>query len=278
MSLRDGTIVAVYAAALASGCSTVIPLQTASTVAPGAYRVAAQATTTPYCSWSLTPVESCQSTPGAGFGGPAVVPELRLGGRYGVADGIDLGASVHTIPAPEGAFRGGFFVEGKYEALSSGSAEGEGRALLSAGLGGGVTTGLPTSTRPALTQVELALPVFLGLQRGGVEWVFSPRLIQRFAFADVDGDGRRDALPVTELGIAAGVFTRASPSLFVQLGYSAPLSALHQGPFTLAIGAALDLPAPRRTAPAEAEASEDAGRSAPAPRSVPRSESRGDGR
>lgn len=222
------------AAALLCGCSTVIPAQTASTVDPGGYRVGGQLTAAPYCTLGGTPIESCQSAPSA------PLPEVRLSGRYGLAPAWDLGLSLHAVPAPASGFRGGAFLDGKYLLWASG--EGDTRALLSLGLGGGLSTGLPTATRPSLTQVELALPLFAGWQTRSLEWVLSPRVVERLAFADVEGDGNRDLLPVTELGLSVALFTRTRPAFFAQVGYSAPTTALTRGPFSLAVGLTLDVP------------------------------------
>lgn len=240
---------AALGVALFCGCATVIPAQTASTVAPGSYRLGAQVTATPYCTVGTTPIESCQAAPTAGNGTPAaLLPEVRLSGRYGLARGWDLGFSAHAVPSPGGAFRAGAFVDGKHELWSSRA--GDTRTLVSIGLGGGLTAGLPTATRAGLTQVEVAVPVFAGWQMPSVEWVLSPRVVERLAFADVDGDGRRELLPVTDLGLALGVFTRSTPSFFAQLAYTAPTSALAQGPLTLGIGVTVDV---ERAAPARAE-------------------------
>lgn len=229
------------ALALLCGCSTVIPAQTASTVSPGSYRIGAQLTGTPYCSVTATPLEACQRAPTSGYGATLSVfaPELRVNGRYGVAEGWDLGLSLHSVPNFAGGFRAGAFVDGKRELHSR--PMGGGRGLLSIGLGGGLTVGPPNPSRPGFTQLELALPLFAGWQTDTVEWVVSPRLIERFGFSDVDGDGAREVLPLTEVGLSAALFTRSQPAFFVQAGYSAPVSGLSQGPFTLGLGVTFDV-------------------------------------
>lgn len=216
---------------LAAGCGTVIPLQTASTVPRGSYRVGGQLNVAPWCSVTSS-LTLCQVAPLGAPGTPVVpMPELRLNGRYGAADRLDLGLSLHVLPAP---FRAGAFLDGKLELWSR--PHGEGRQVLSLGLGAGVTAGPSFAGTPGISQVELGLPLFYGHPLGPVDLVGSARVLERLAFVDTLSGGPREVLGVTELGLTAGVLTRGNPGVGVQLGYSASVGLLDRGPFSLSVG------------------------------------------
>jgi uncharacterized protein YceK len=239
-----------------SGCATVIPLQTASTVPPHAFRLGAQATLPGYCTFSLAP-QNC--TESIGTIALPFVPELRASARMGVTPWADAGASVHGLVRSSMAVVGGL-LDAKARFLQM--PMGAGELIGSGGLGLGVTAGLPIagSGLPGLTQVEIAVPLFFGYRRGGVEWIASPRLVDRMRFADIDGDGQREVLSVIEPGIALGVVGGGAWKWSVQIEYHAPIDYLADGPILLGIGFLFDVGmAPRETDEPEADTLEDGG-------------------
>lgn len=233
--MHDGPVrswwILVTAVTLA-GCATYAPLQTASTVTPGKYRLGAQVTGAPYCTLSLSPM-LCTELPRA-----ITVPELRLSARTGLVPRLDAGASVHARMAGETPV-GGLALDAKGEAWSH--PLGEGRLLISGALGAGGTFGPGLPGRAGITQLEFALPLFLAYDRPGSEWLFSPRFVQRFRFIDVTGDSRREALGASELGFALGYVSKGTWSWGVQLEYHAPLAVPLRGPLTLTVGLLFDV-------------------------------------
>lgn len=230
--VRAGWILGVTAVLAASGCATYVPLQTASTVAPGRYRVGAQVTGAPYCTLSTDPA-LCSELPRN-----TTLPELRLSGRTGLARSLDAGATVHARMAGDSPIAG-LSLDGKAEAWSH--PLGTGRLLVSGGLGAGGSFGPGSADRPGVTQLEVAVPVFFAYDRPGSEWLFSPRLVQRVRFIDITGDPRREALGASELGFAVGYVSKGSWQWAVQLEYHAPLAVPLRGPLTLSVGMLFDV-------------------------------------
>ena len=131
----------ILGAALAGliGCATVGTVQTAETLGAGAYEVA------------LEP-----SVAGAGSGGEASYwPSVGVSGRYGVTDGVDVGARVSASGL---ALGGRFALRGPEDGVT---------VVLAPSVGG----------RPLVGYGELSLPLLVGVpMRGGDQLVLGPKL------------------------------------------------------------------------------------------------------
>ena len=226
-----------FGCVLATGCSTVLPAQTASTVAPGAYRLGAQLSASPWCGTSFPP--QCASLPNG-----IPVPELKLSGRHGISDGVDLGLTASasaTLPGGSFSFdarpasvRLGVMVDGKAEVWSR-PARG-GRHLISAGGGAGFVS------ESSIAELQLSIPLWYGFQfADGKELFAGPRYVQRMSFEDIDGDGRRESLQMPSLGLSVG-YASSGPVRFVgALEYFASTTYPTAGTFSLSAGVLWDV-------------------------------------
>ncbi len=219
------------------GCTTVVPLQTASTLPKNAYRLGAELSATPWCGFAVPPSQaSCASWP---RGTPT--PEVRVNARYGVLEGFDLGASFHGAAVLGRSYRLGLYVDAKKELWSRDLGDGR-RQVLSVAPGAGYhAEEVPTSTT-GLAELNLALPLLFGHRGGWVEWVFGVGAIERLQFADAQaGDGTRTLFPDTQLLVLTGVVLnhRVRPGL--QLSFQAPVTLPHYGLFTLSFSFSYDL-------------------------------------
>ncbi len=232
---RSLWILVAFGGVLVTGCSTVLPAQTASTVAPGAYRLGAQVSATPWCGFSFPP--RCATLPNG-----VPVPEFRVSGRHGVSDGVDVGLSASASSLLSGSLysqqpaglRLGVTVDGKAEVWSRPAAGG--RHLLSVGGGAGFVS------ESSLAELQLSVPVWYGYQFGnGRELFAGPRYVHRTAFEDIDGDGRREALHMPSLGLSVG-YASGGPVRFVSaLEYFASTTYPGDGTFNLTAGVLWDV-------------------------------------
>jgi hypothetical protein len=202
---------------LATSCATVVPMQTASVVGRGALRVGGALSASAYCGrlsdGVLLGLARCTEYPDG-----IPLPELRVNGRVGLGDGVDVGASVQgllQLLAPERAGQVGATIDVKGELLR---VEGHGvNHIVSMGLlGGGAVAG--RFGLPAWAQLEWGVPVFYGLQLDRWEFVLGASVSQRqlvsgFAFA------RPLTFDSTRVGFTLGVFRRGPSAWAAQLGY-----------------------------------------------------------
>jgi hypothetical protein len=221
------------------GCTTVVPVQTASTVGRGTWRVGGQAALSPWCGLSGDVANRCASRP---EGTP--LPEVRLQGRTGVAEGMDVGVSLSGaahVPAERGlAVRGGVYVDGKRE-LFSRALGGERRQVLSVAPGAGLSLA-PVSPRGGLApEVDLALPVFFGHQTEGWEWVAGAQVLERLRWSAEAADPEQRFRARTELGVSVGAFSRAPARTAWQLSYVTPVDRPDGGRLTLGFGLVFDV-------------------------------------
>ena len=228
-----------YVLLLGSGCTTVVPLQTASTVPRGTLRAGGQVALSPWCSLSRDVANRCAFLP---EGTP--LPELRLQGRTGVAEATDVGVSLFAsaqVPAGLGVqVRGGVYVDGKRELLSRAlSTERQQVLSVAPGVGFALT---PLSPRGELApDLELALPVLLGHQTEGWEWVVGAQVLERFQWRPELADPEQRWRARTELGLSAGAFSRGPARTAYQLSYVAPVDRLSGGRLTFGFGLAFDV-------------------------------------
>ena len=219
-------------------CTTVTPLQTASTVDPGTTRLGAQASISPYCSISLSPQSNCSVLPAG-----APLPELRGSARFGLTQGLDLGASAHLGAVVPQGISFGLSGDAKKELWSAPLGSGRRQLFaLSAGAGlNDVQTGLWGGTRGSSAEVELPLSAWYGYQLAGWELVASPRFVERLAFVDIDGDRRGDLIDTGWVGLTASAITRGRSHLGLSLDYLTPTGDLLSGVFSVSVGGMWDL-------------------------------------
>jgi len=242
--------VAVLLLGMGSGCVTVVPMQTASVVPKGAYRVGGASTITGYCGVSLQPftllmgnsrfLNDCNAVP---LGFPT--PELRLGARHGVADGFDLGASLAAEATLGRGYQAGLFIDGKKEVWTR-PLEGGRRQILSVGPGVGYTSVQITNQTPSASVgvLDLALPVYFGHETERFEWVASVKYVERFLFSQrVDGSAR-EMLADGDFGLSVGMFGRGPTKFGVEFGYQTGVARPWGGLFNVTVGVTWDLGLP----------------------------------
>ncbi len=229
---------------LGVGCTTVVPLQTASTVPRGTWRTGGQIAVSPWCSVSRDVANQCAYLP---EGLP--LPELRLQGRTGVAEGTDVGASLLASaqlapdPASTPLVRTGLYVDGKRELLSRELGDGR-RQVLSIAPGVGLAL-TPVAPRWAMSpDLDVALPVFFGHQSQGWEWVVGAQVQERVRWRLTEADPERQVQARTEVGLSVGAFRRNPAGVAYQLGYVAPVDRLGGGRLTFVFGWVFDLKGP----------------------------------
>lgn len=246
--------VALMLLAASSACVTVVPMQTASVVPKGAYRVGGASTITGYCGVSLMPftlfagnsrfLQDCNAVP---RGVP--LPELRLGARHGIADTFDLGASFQFEAMVDRGYQAGLFVDGKKEVWSRPLGEGR-RQILSVGPGVGYTTVQITSQTPSASVgvFDAALPVYFGHETDRFEWVVSVKYVERFLFSQrVDGSPR-EMLADGDFGLSVGMFGRGPTKFGMELGYQTGVGRPLGGMFNVTLGVTWDLGLPEKPA------------------------------
>lgn len=222
---------AALAGLLIAGCTTVVPMQTASTLDDRAWRTGAQLSMAGYCGSFVEGPLVCSEYPDG-----APLPELRVNARRGLPHGADVGLSLQLagqLLAPARPVQLGLTLEAKHELISAGL--GSARQVLSLGLLlAGAVSGRPT-LRPYL-QVEGGLNLLYGIQTARFEWVAGASFSQRHLFNEVGG---RPALPHQKsqrLGFTIGLFRRAPTGWAVQLGYSGDPEKYDHGAILLQYG------------------------------------------
>ncbi|MBL8911021.1 MAG: hypothetical protein JNM17_10000 [Archangium sp.] len=198
---------------LVSGCSTVTPMQTASVVAPNALRVGGQLGTAGFC-----------GNPGDGAGGifsctdypdGVPLPELRANGRYGLGRSMDVGVSLQgqgTLFAPQKTLTLGTTIDVKREFIRARTGSVEhifSIALLGAGHVAG-RFGLPLTTT-----LELAAPLFYGVQFEKLEVVLGAAVVDRF----VTEPGATGSFHTPRINLTLGVFKRNPAGVAFQIGW-----------------------------------------------------------
>ncbi len=224
---------------LGPGCTTVVPLQTASTVPRGTWRVGGQAAVSPWCGLSRDVANQCAFLP---EGTP--LPEVRLQGRTGVAEATDVGVSLFAsaeVPAGLGpVVRGGVYVDGKRELFSRGLG-GERRQVLSVAPGVGLALTPVVPRGGPAPDLDVALPVLFGHQTEGWEWVAGAQVLERFQWRMAEADPEQRWRARTEVGLSVGAFSRGPARTAYQLSYVAPVDRLSGGRLTFGFGLVFDV-------------------------------------
>lgn len=222
------------AALLLAGCVTPLPMQPASALPAGTWRLGGQVAFAPWCTLSANPIGNCAVEPAN-----VPLPELRLDARAGAGNGLDVGLSGRAAGVLSRGWQLGLLVDAKKELWSREFEPGR-RQILSLGpaLGADFTTLTLLPGRPTGVQWEGALPLYFGHQTAHFEWVVGARFVERLVPESAFRSGYAN---VEELGVVAGVYARGPLPWGVQLGYEAPLSYLSSGVFTLSAGVMLEL-------------------------------------
>lgn len=219
-----------------TGCATVTPMQTASSVDDGTWRVGAQLSTAAYCGSFVEGPLVCSEYPDG-----VPIPELRVNGRRGLPHGTDIGLSFQLLGqalAPSRPIQLGLTLDGKRELLSA--PLGSARQVLSVGLLlGGSVAGRPT-LRPFL-QAEWGLHLLYGVQTARFEWVVGAAFSQRNVFNEVGGRPAVREVFSQRVGFTVGLFRRAPAGWALQLGYLADPARFAEGAIQLQYGVFWDL-------------------------------------
>jgi hypothetical protein len=219
---------------LASACATVTPMQTASVVDPGHFRVGGQLSGAGLCgdfaAGLLGFLGRCTDYPDG-----VPLPELRLDGRYGFTSGFDVGLSLQALGqlfAPSRPFQGGLTGDVKLQLARV--TVGEVTHLVSVGfLVGGALAG--RDGLPLWTQVEFGVPAFYGLQLEHWELVAGVQVTQRLGF------GPNGYTPRVNVGFSLGAFRRDPAGIGLQLAYLTDPSRFSDGALQLQVGYFFDL-------------------------------------
>jgi hypothetical protein len=218
-----------------AGCSTITPMQTASVVDPGHFRVGGQLSFAAFCGdipQGVVGLTRCVEFPDG-----IPLPELRANGRYGITKRLDVGVSVQgqgQVVAPNRVFQLGVTADIKGELFrvpTSGPTH-----LMSAGF----LTGAAAAGRlsiPLSSQFEWGLPIFYGLQFKSIELVANVTPAFRHG---VNGVTRVPSNDV-RLGFSLGVFRRNPAGLGIQLSYLTDPLRFSSGAIQLQLGFVFDV-------------------------------------
>lgn len=218
-----------------AGCTTVVPMQTASAVDRGRVRVGGQLSTSLFCgsiAGGGLGVTKCTDYPDG-----VPLPELRANARYGLGHGFDVGASLQaegTLFAPERPFQFGLTADLKGELLripTRGPTH-----LVSVGLLGGTAISGRLGL-PLWPQLEWGVPLFYGLQFEHWEVVVSATASQRF----VKSPNLTPDTHSVRTGFTLGLFHRQPAGFAIQLGYATDPAQFSHGTFQLQVGLFFDL-------------------------------------
>lgn len=215
-----------------SACATVLPMQTASVVAPGHTRVGGQVTAAAFC-----------GSPVVGIGGVLLcnqfpdglpLPELRANVRRGLGWSSDVGGSLQLlgqVQAPEQPVQVGATVDVKRELLHLKTESGLAHILSLGALGGAAISG--RAGLAAIGQAEWGVPLLYGLQTTRFEWVAGLQISQRFQFG-----GRPDnqGLNAIRFGATLGLYRREPVSWGLQLAYLTDTRTMERGTLQLQFG------------------------------------------
>ncbi|MDP1918120.1 MAG: hypothetical protein Q8L14_17880 [Myxococcales bacterium] len=224
----------------ASGCATVVPMQTASVVDKGRFRVGGQLSAAAYCGdlsgGVLLGLTRCTEYPDG-----VPLPELRANARYGLGSRFDVGLSAQAqgqVLAPERVFQFGLTTDVKGELLRV--ADGAITHVVSTGLLGGAALegrfGLPL-----WAQLEWGVPMFYGVQLERWEFVLGLSLSQRIGFSKLGTAAPLPPVDSARGGITLGVFRRNPASWALQLSYLADPTRFATGSLQLQFGWFFDL-------------------------------------
>lgn len=240
----------VTALALSTACTTLTPLQTASTVKPGVWRLGAQGSVSPACSVTdpvgylrlfgpgEPPFADCMISP---QGLPT--PELRGHLRRGLNDVTDLGVSVHGSAVFPVGIQVGTTLDVRRQLWSRALTGTDRRQLLTVGPQAGlavvgVSSSRSSTLRPEF-QTDLTLPMYFGHQLDTFELVASPRYTARLNVTR--GTNGLNTFDTGYLGLSLSAHSRSKLQLAFGVDYYAPTGMLAGGLFTVSLGIAYDL-------------------------------------
>jgi hypothetical protein len=219
---------------LAVGCATVVPMQTASVVAPGRARLAGSLTAAGYCGdlsgGVLLGLTRCTEYPDG-----VPLPELRASARFGLGAGFDVGLSAQAqgqVLAPERLLQLGLTADVKGEVLRISTA-GPTHVFSTGLLGGTALSG--RLGLPLWAQLEWGVPLFYGLQLERWEVVLGASLSQRLLLPRF-ATGELPAVSSVRAGLTVGLFRRNPASWALQLSYLTDPARFSTGTLQLQLG------------------------------------------
>jgi hypothetical protein len=221
------------ALALGSACSTVTPMQTASVVDLGTFRVGGQLSAAGFCGdlgGGVLGLTRCADYPDG-----IPLPELRLDGRYGFFGRFDVGASLQVqgqLFAPSRPFQAGLTVDVKTQLISATTGPVTHVVSLGALASGAVAGRL---SLPPWYLVEWGFPLFYGLQLERWELVAGVQWSQRY------GLGPSGTIPRMHVGFTLGAFRRNPAGFAIQLAYLTDPDHFTSGAPQLQVGWFFDL-------------------------------------
>lgn len=218
-----------------SGCSTVVPMQTASAVDRGKLRVGGQLSSSTFCgsmAGGVMGLTQCTEYPDG-----VPLPEVRANGRFGLGHGFDVGASMQAlwmIAAPERPFQLGVTGDVKGELLripTRGPSH-----IVSVGLLAGAAIAGRLGL-PLWTQVEWGVPVFYGVQFQRWELVLGVSASQRHT----QSPNVSPSVDSVRAGFTLGLFRREPAGFAIQLGYTTDPYRFAAGTLQLQVGLFFDV-------------------------------------
>jgi hypothetical protein len=218
-----------------TGCSTVVPMQTASAVDRGRFRVGAQGSGAAFCGdvgGGVLGLTRCTDYPDG-----IPLPEIRVNTRYGLGRGFDVGGSVQAqgqLFAPERPFQLGLTLDVKGELLRV-PTKGPTHILSVGLLGGGALAG--RLGLPLWAQLEWGVPLLYGLQLEQWELVAGVNLSQRY----LQSPGLSPSTTTVRTGFTLGLFKRAPAGFALQLGYLTDPARFSSGSIQLQVGVFFDV-------------------------------------
>lgn len=215
---------------LLTGCSTLVPMQTASVVERQTWRVGGQLSAATLC--NVSDITECNQFPDG-----VPLPEVRANVRRGVFAATDVGASVQlqsTLLSPEHPFQGGLTLDIKRELLRLPGAQDRAHVISAGLLAGGAVAGR-ISLAPWIT-VQAGVPVFYGYQAQAYEIVAGVSIARTVVFQDVGGSQNLATLHDVNLGATLGYYRRAPSHWSVGLSYLTQTRSFQAGALQLQFG------------------------------------------
>ncbi len=221
-----------------TGCVTVTPMQTASTVDDGAWRVGGQLSAAGYCGSFDGPTPTdCTNYPDG-----VPLPELRVDARRGLPHRSDVGLSLQVegqLFAPSRPLQVGLSFEGKRELWSTTGASGRRQLVSISFLAGAAVSG--RLGLPPYLQYEWGVSAFYGLKTSRFEAVVGATVSRRTLFNQVGAPSPLPSVDSERIGLTLGLFRRAPAGWAIQLGYLTDPGHFAHGAIQLQYGVFWDL-------------------------------------
>lgn len=206
---------------LGCSCATVVPMQTASVVDEGRWRLGGQIGIAGYCGSFTDGPLVCTEYPDG-----VPLPEVRFDARRGLRAGLDVGVSAQLFGqalAVSKPVQVGLTVDAKHVLFETE------RQIVSLGLLlGGAVSGRPGLR--AYVQGEGGVQLFYGLRTKRFEWVLGASYSERRTLQVIAGERSQ------HVGFTLGVFRSRPAGWALQLGYLGDVSRFSDGAIQLQYG------------------------------------------